>query len=64
MAFTVEDLVPGRRFEVKNQGTTMTPRTVLFEIAWVAPDRVYYKMVGQPYSGSTTLERFLWIINQ
>ncbi len=60
---TAESLYVGQVFNVRNQGTAITPVVVDYVILWITTDRVYYKMVDQTYRGSTSLERFLDIVN-
>lgn len=61
---TVDDLTPGREFDAPHQGTGITPRTFKVKVVWVGCNTVWYTRAGGIVTGSTTIARFLSILNQ
>lgn len=60
---TVEDLTPGQKFAVANQGTAITPDWRVVKVVGVYGADVHYEKPPFRQVHTTPIERFLEIVN-
>ncbi|WP_320196240.1 hypothetical protein RMR10_004565 [Agrobacterium rosae] len=52
----------GKTYIARNQGHSITPRTVEATVVWIDGDNVHYRLEGETAVKQTTVDRFMEIV--
>jgi len=61
---TEDQLIIGKQYVVRNQGTCITPDTVNVTVRWIGAGTVHYTMEDSQKIRETSVDRFLSILNE